>query len=401
MLLNWKWVWIVTSAAVPLAGQFISSDTYTRYELLAPDSHRFRIIYEVTETAPLAKFHYNIIRPGSVATDEAVYDAATGKVLPFEMVTGAAAKRASPEQNFTPDAQYIRVQLAHPVPAGGEYRLRIEKTYEDAKSYYADAGGGIVFTRGLGIPRNSIVLPPGYELTSSTAAAQVLAEPDGRLRLAYLNSGSGGQLEIRITARQNPLVRASTAKMPSERAHQDREILYELLDPSTNAFRITHDYTESRPGRAHYFNVVRTGSHVTDPQSVDLDSGTSLRYEVMTGAEARARNLPLDEGTDTSEIVVTYLAKPVSPGTSVRLRLMETYTDPKSYYQEGGEIVWTRTFGRPRNTVVLPKGWTISAMDTPSTVQTLPDGRVSIYIANPRNDDVKVWFRARRKEPAK
>ena len=293
-------------------------------------------------------------------------------------------------------------QLSSPTTLMPPYRLRIEKTYEDSKSYFTDAAsGGIVFTRGLGIPRNSIVLPAGYELTSSTAAAQILAEPDGRIRLAYLNPGSGGQLEIKITARPNAMVKASAAAMPSERAHQDREILYELLDPSTNAFRITHDYTESRPGREHYFNVVRTGSHVTDPKSIDLDTGLPLRHEVMTGAEAKSRKLPLDEGTDTSEVVVTYLDKKVAPGTNVRMRLMETYSDPKSYFMEGDEIVWTRTFGRPRNTVVLPKGWTISALDSPSTIQTLPDGRVSIYTANPRNDEVKVWFRARRKEPAK
>ena len=92
---NWKWSWIAC-VAMPLAAQFISSDTYTRYELLAPDSHKFRIVYEVTETTPLAKFHYNIIRPGSVATDEAVYDAASGKPLKFEMVTGADAKCQKP-----------------------------------------------------------------------------------------------------------------------------------------------------------------------------------------------------------------------------------------------------------------------------------------------------------------
>jgi hypothetical protein len=121
----------------------------------------------------------------------------------------------------------------------------------------------------------------------------------------------------------------------------------------------------------------------------------------MTGREAKARKIPLDEGDDDSEIVVTFLEKPVAPGTSVRLRLMETYTDPKSYYMDGDELVWTRTFGRPRNTVVLPKGWTITAMDTPATVQTLADGRVSVYTANPRNDEVKVFFRARKREAAK
>jgi hypothetical protein len=386
--------------ALPLAAQFISGDTYTRYELLAPSSHQFRIVYEVTETTPLAKFHYNQIRQGSEASDEGVYDASTGQPLKFEVVNGVDAKKASPEQKFIPDAHYIKVQLTHPVPAHGEFRLRIEKTYTDARSYYADGAQNIVFARPLGIPRNSVVLPAGYELVQTSMAAQVLAEPDGRLRLGFLNPGSGGQLEVKIVARP-AAIKASSAQMPRERAHQDREILYELLEPSTNAFRITHDYTESRPGRAHYFNVVRTGSHVSEPSSIDLDSGEPLKYETMTGREAKARKIPLDEGDDDSEVVVTFLEKPISAGASVRLRLMETYTDPKSYYMEGDELVWTRTFGRPRNTVVLPKGWTITAMDTPATVQTLPDGRVSVYTVNPRNDEVRVFFRARKRAEPK
>src|SRR5882724_8896393 len=229
---------ILLATALPLAAQFVSSDTYTRYELLAPATHQFRIIYEVTETTPGAKFHHNIVRPGSEASDEAVYDAATGKPLKFEMVTGAQAKKDSPEQNFTADAQYIKIQLAHPVSGEGEYRLRIEKTYKDEKSYYADGPSKIVFTRPLGIPRNSVVLPAGYELVQTSMAAQVLAEPDGRLRLGFLNPGSGGQLEVKVVARLAPGFKTSTAKMPSERAHQDREILYELLDPTANAFRI-------------------------------------------------------------------------------------------------------------------------------------------------------------------
>jgi hypothetical protein len=30
-------------------------------------------------------------------------------------------------------------------------------------------------------------------------------------------------------------------------------------------------------------------------------------------------------------------------------------------------------------------------------IQTLPDGRLSVYVVNPRNDDVRVYLRARRR----
>jgi hypothetical protein len=399
-------------------GQYISADAYTRYELLAPETNSFRIFYEVTETRPGARFHFNIIRPGSEASDEAVYDLATGKPLKFEVVTGAQAKADSPSENFTPDAHYIKVQLAHPVPARGEYRLRIDKTYKDKQSYYSE-DDHIVFKRGLGIPRNSVVLPVGYEIVSSSVAAQVITEADGRLKLAFVNPGSGGQLEVNIVARRlsattEKKVERRTASVPvaglstqlssapqsmqiSERAYQDREILYELQEPSSHAFRITHDYTERKEGTQHYFNIVRAGSHVSEPESTDLDNGENLKWETLSGKQVKTRKLPLNDVQDDAEVVVTFLAQPVAKGASTRLRLKETYTDAKSYYLDGDELIWDRTFGRLRNTVVLPPGWYLTGLASPATIQTLRDGRVSVYVVNPRNDDVRVYLRARRR----
>jgi hypothetical protein len=188
---------------------------------------------------------------------------------------------------------------------------------------------------------------------------------------------------------QNPL---------TERAYQDREILYELQSPDSHAFRITHDYTVRKAGEKYYFNIVRAGSHVTNPESFDLDTGEKLKWEIISGKQAKERKLPITEQlTDDSEIVVTYLARPLEPGTTNRIRLMETYADPKSYFIEGDELVWDRTFGRLRNTVVLPVGWSLSGLASPATIDTLRDGRVSVYIVNPRNDDVRVYLRARRR----
>lgn len=188
---------------------------------------------------------------------------------------------------------------------------------------------------------------------------------------------------------QNPL---------SERGYQDREILYELQSPETHAFRITHDYTVRKVGEKYYFNVVRAGSHVTNPESIDLDTGEKLKWEIISGRQAAERKLPItDTIKDDSEIVVTHLSRALDAGTTNRIRLMETYSDPKSYYLDGEELVWDRTFGRLRNTVVLPPGWYLTGLASPATIQTLPDGRVSIYVINPRNDEVRVYIRARRR----
>jgi len=184
----------------------------------------------------------------------------------------------------------------------------------------------------------------------------------------------------------------------TERAYQDREILYELQSPESHAFLITHDYTVRKVGERYYFNVVRAGSHVTDPDSIDLDTGEKLKWEIISGKQANERKLPIGETIkDDSEIVVTHLAHALDPGTTNRIRLMETYADPKSYYLDGEELVWDRTFGRLRNTVVLPPGWYLTGLASPATIQALPDGRVSIYVINPRNDGVRVYLRARRR----
>jgi len=196
--------------------QFVSSDTYTRYELLAPGSHQFKIYYEVTETRPGAKYHFNQIRDGAEASDESVIDLATGKPLKFEVVTGTQATEASGDktpqaERFNPASKFIEVHLTHPVPARGECRLAIIKTYKDDKSYYTE-GDAIVFKRPLGIPRDSVVLPSGYEIVSSSVATQVLSESDGRLKLAFVNPGSGGQLEVTIKARLLPQTKKTEVK---------------------------------------------------------------------------------------------------------------------------------------------------------------------------------------------
>ena len=180
--------WIVVAATlVVAAARAQDSDDYTRYELLAPDTAQFRIVYEVTATTPGALFYFNPIRKGSDASDEAVYDRASGKPLRFEVVDGAAA-RAAGEPKADLDTRYIKVELPRPVPKDGELRLRIDKTYKDPESYFSE-GERVVFSRSLGVRRNAVVLPAGYELVACNVPAQVLQEPDGRIKVSFMNPG--------------------------------------------------------------------------------------------------------------------------------------------------------------------------------------------------------------------
>jgi hypothetical protein len=171
-----------TAATPPIQTQ---ADDYTRYELLAPGSARFRIAYEVTATTSGATQFFNPIRKGSVASDEHVYDRATGAPLAFDVVGGDVA-RAGGVRGADSTSQYIRVRLSRPVPTDGEARILIDKTYYDPKSYYEE-NGQLVFARPLGIKRNAIVLPLGYEIVSCNVPSQIIEESDGRISISFWN----------------------------------------------------------------------------------------------------------------------------------------------------------------------------------------------------------------------
>lgn len=375
------------------------ADAYTRYELLAPGSAKFRIIYEVTATTPGATYYFNPIRSGSIATDESVIDRASGSPLAFDIVDAAVA-RAGGMRVSDSTQRYIRVTLPRPVPSdGGESRVLILKTYEDAESYF-QRGDTIIFSRSLGIKRNAVVLPVGYELVASNYPAQVLQEPDGRVGISFWNATpAAAPVLLRAVPRRRTdagTVRSSVASRLSERAHQDREIVYFLQQPETHAFDLYHDYTESRPGTSTYLNVVRAGSAVSAPSARNLDTGEELRWEVLKGDAITRSGLGVSDVTPATEVVV-FRFPPVAAGTSVRLRMSETYTDSARYRLEGEELVWDRPFGRPANAVVLPLGWMLTNSSIPATVTTRPDGRVQLDFVNPRPDEIATLITARRR----
>jgi hypothetical protein len=399
----------------PSAVTQTETDEYTSYELLAPGTASFRIRYEVTATTAGARYFYNPIRKGSIASDESVHDAMLGTALHFEVVSGAQARKDPLMPDADPDTEYIRVTLARPVPEHGQARLLILKTYKDPKSYYLD-GKTLVFDRPLGVPRNKIVLPPGYEVVGLTVPAQIRTEPDGRIAVSFLHAGAGAApLVIRAIADaqtgaaalpkpptgerswESPFEGGTERERLAERAHQDRDIVYFLQQPETHAFSLYHDYTESRPGVNGYANVVRQGSVASHPAAMILDTGEQLKAREMSGAELAASGINVGEEVPREAQVVVIPFAPVQPGQSLRLRISETYTAPVSYRLDGDDLLFDRSFGRPRNAVVLPSGWYCTFSAAPATVSQLPDGRVRLDYWNDRPEAVDVLLKARRR----
>ncbi|MCA1582583.1 MAG: hypothetical protein LC796_14570 [Acidobacteria bacterium] len=179
----------------------MQADEYTRYELLGPETSQFRVVYDVTATSAGATHYFNPIRKGSEASRESVTDRMSGDALKFEIVSAEEARRTG-LADAEADTQYIRVRLPRPVPAGGQVRLRIDKTYRDPASYLRE-GDEIAFVRSLGIKRNTIVLPAGYELLRCNVPSQVLTEPGGRIAVSFVNSNPE-QAALSIRARRLP-----------------------------------------------------------------------------------------------------------------------------------------------------------------------------------------------------
>src|SRR6476646_931352 len=196
---------LIAIAASPLGAHArqTESDESTRYELLEPGSAKFRIVYEVTATTPGATSFFNPISHG-----------------------GAAVARTGGVRSQDSTQTYIRVKLTRAVPAdGGEARALIDKTYEDASSYFL-RGDTIVFSRPLGIKRNAVVLPKGYELVSCNFPSQVLQEIDGRIGITFWNNTPSEAPLLMRAVRVGPKVSGATtssvAAKLGDRAHQNR-----------------------------------------------------------------------------------------------------------------------------------------------------------------------------------
>ncbi|MCU1258936.1 MAG: hypothetical protein JWO80_1821 [Bryobacterales bacterium] len=167
--------------------------------------------------------------------------------------------------------------------------------------------------------------------------------------------------------------------MQVHRAEQDREISYWLLEPETHQFRISHDFNVSKAGQKSVQSFIRKGSTAANARFFDLDTGEELKAYAVEGA------------------VQADLPRAIAVGESVRIRVLETYTDPAGYRVENGEFVWDRTLGRPRNQVTLPPGWMLSESTMPAIISLDREGRVVCRFANPRSDEIHVVLKGKKR----
>ncbi|HZS27222.1 MAG TPA: hypothetical protein VFB76_08315 [Candidatus Angelobacter sp.] len=194
----------------------------------------------------------------------------------------------------------------------------------------------------------------------------------------------------------------ATAQESFHRAEQDREISYWLLEPSTHQFKISHDFTVTRVGQKSVHSFVRKGSVVSpDAKMIDLDTGKQLKTYTVSGKEVNALGYYPEQVDPESVAVQGDLEHPVGEGQSTRIRVQETYTDPVGYVVQDGELVWTRTLGRPLNYVTLPAGWMLTSVNTPAVITLDEEGRIKLRFTNTRNGDLAIVIKARKRPEKK
>lgn len=375
-------------------------DSYVRYELLAPQTARVRVTLDATISKAGATSFSDVIRVGQELTDIVATDLATGDALKVEQKVKGA----------------VSVLLKRAVPEGGEARVRLQASYDNPSEYHS-SGDALEFHRTDLPPRGAIVLPAGYEILASDMPVQVLEQADGRIVASFMQTRRFSMYirARRMTGRPAPSVAPSTPpptppiadapprELPmnqirvAERAIQDRTIVYFLKEPETHAFALYHDYTAAREGEHQYVNVVRAGSTVSDPSAKNLDTGEALKTRTLTGADIAREKIDIPDRVEPHTQVVLIPFPPVKKGTSVRLRISETYTDPARYALVDGQLMWHRSFGRPRNDMVLPAGWYLTTSSIPAAITQESDGRIRLSFWNPRPDTLDVLVRARRR----
>src|SRR6202046_4340109 len=249
-----------------------------------------------------------------------------------------------------------------------------------------------------------------------TVPPQIRTEKDGRIAISFLHAGTA---EAPLVLKAVKDAQTGQAAMPkeltkdkswespfageverarlSERAYQDRDIVYFLQQPETHAFSLYHDYTERRPGINGYATVGGTGGVGSNPTAYVRDTGEKLKTEEMSGAEMVASKINAGETVDPKDrVVVIPFPAAVKAGETLRLRIAETYTAPVSYRLDGDELVFDRSLGRPRNAVVLPSGWYCTESAEPATVSVQDDGRVRVDYWDDRPEPADVLLKAKR-----
>jgi len=164
---------------------------------------------------------------------------------------------------------------------------------------------------------------------------------------------------------------------------QDAYTEYALLEPGSEAFRITFLPEQPRAGATELVNATRGGSEGSGVEVYDPRTGEPLKFVYE----------PSPNDPESHQIRAT-LPRPVPEGGIGRVLIYKTYKDPRTYMMNGKDIVWVRSLSGYRLGVVLPKGFAFTSSDVAAQVTTTADGRLKLAFANPSGQSNPVTIHA-------
>ncbi|MEQ9424876.1 MAG: hypothetical protein RJQ09_10685 [Cyclobacteriaceae bacterium] len=101
----------------------------------------------------------------------------------------------------------------------------------------------------------------------------------------------------------------------AQQTQSDSYTRYELLEPSTQSFRIIYDVSATSEGARHYFNTLRKGSEHKVDAVYDLMTGKELKWEIVDGTRAQEHGHS-SASADTDYLMVTLLfSNPTNPNS--------------------------------------------------------------------------------------
>src|SRR5438874_8572513 len=163
-------------------------DREISYWLLDPASHQFRISHDFTVTRAGQKSVHSFVRKGSIVSPDAkMIDLDSGKELKTHTVSGKDVNALGYYPTPTdPDSVVVQGDLENAVAEGRSTRIRVQETYTDPVGYLVQ-DGELTWKRTLGRPLNEVTLPVGWMLTSVNTPATVSLDPEGRVKLRFVN----------------------------------------------------------------------------------------------------------------------------------------------------------------------------------------------------------------------
>ena len=264
-------------------------------------------------------------------------------------------------------ATAARITLPKTASDKAESRLRIEEIVPAT---------GLTMHRLLPKGRYIFHLPAGYVLASCSLPTQI--ETTDGVVTAGIVQGSDVPASLKLTLRKGAAAAPATFK-GNFTAQDNRIVSYQLLDPKDHKIRLWLEMYVDKPGQSHFYSPLRLPDHTSDPITLDVDRGIELPTRIVSGKEANAIGDSPAPFPDDGLILVADLGYSIPAHGSARLRSFQTATDPEGYRLVGpDDLRLDRFISRTRTQYILPAGWSLTSIDQPGVISSMPDGRTVI-----------------------